>query len=104
MAGSTHSITLRKEVAWTELCLDLEMLVPPRAAHSDEMLEQLPGCLNDLGPSARDALDMRYRSQLRLEEIGTRLKRSEGAVKLLMFRARQALKLCLESKIRGGHD
>jgi RNA polymerase sigma-70 factor (ECF subfamily) len=35
---------------------------------------------------------------MKLAEIGRRLRRSEGAVKLLMFRARQALKYCLASK------
>ena len=94
----------RKEVAWTELCLQLETLVGPQPDRNDAMIERLPDCIHELGPSARDALDMRYRAQLRLEEIATRLKRSEGAVKLLMFRARQALRLCLESKVRGSHD
>ncbi|HZZ72499.1 MAG TPA: RNA polymerase sigma factor [Pirellulales bacterium] len=94
----------RKEVAWTALCLELEALVGTRIDAAPAVEEYLPACINELGPSARDALDMRYRAQLRLEQIGERLKRSEGAVKLLMFRARQALKLCLESKVRDGHD
>jgi RNA polymerase sigma-70 factor (ECF subfamily) len=42
---------------------------------------------------------MRYHSKLRLQEIGKRLCRSEGAIKLLMFRARQALRLCLDKKL-----
>jgi RNA polymerase sigma-70 factor (ECF subfamily) len=37
---------------------------------------------------------------LRLAEIGEQLKRSEGAVKLLVFRARHALKRCLDQKMK----
>ncbi len=33
-------------------------------------------------------------------EIGDKLRRSEGAIKLLLFRARQALKFCLNGKLR----
>jgi DNA-directed RNA polymerase specialized sigma24 family protein len=35
---------------------------------------------------------------MRLAAIGERLRRSEGAIKLLMFRARQALKNCINRK------
>jgi RNA polymerase sigma-70 factor (ECF subfamily) len=52
-----------------------------------------------LGQNARDALEMHYRGRMRLAAIGERLRRSEGAIKLLMFRARQALKNCINSKV-----
>jgi RNA polymerase sigma-70 factor (ECF subfamily) len=39
---------------------------------------------------------MHYASRLRLIQISEQLKRSEGAVKLLLYRARQALKRCLD--------
>jgi RNA polymerase sigma-70 factor (ECF subfamily) len=35
-----------------------------------------------------------------MAQIGTKLKRSEGAVKLLIHRARLALKNCLERKLK----
>ncbi len=91
----------RREVAWTELCLELEDLVESDDAMYDDMLAHLPVCLNSLGPSARQAIDFRYACKLRLAEIGTRMRRSEGATKLLMFRARQALKNCLERASQG---
>ncbi|HEY1067099.1 MAG TPA: RNA polymerase sigma factor [Pirellulales bacterium] len=94
-------VTRRKEVAWTELCLELEDFVegdqPPLY---EDVLSQLPDCVKSLGQSARQALELKYTAKLRLAEIGERLHRSEGAVKLLMFRARQALKSCLDSKLR----
>ena len=95
----------RKEVAWTELCLELDDMVRPPSGEGDDgtyddVLRHLPACLESLGPSARNAIDLRYRANLRLSAIGKKLHRSEGAVKLLMFRARQALKHCLDGKLR----
>jgi RNA polymerase sigma-70 factor (ECF subfamily) len=89
------------EASWTELCLELDALKPPppeKEDRLDDALDHLPNCLQELGDSARAAIDLRYKSKLRLAKIGERLHRSEGAVKLLMFRARQALKTCLDSK------
>jgi RNA polymerase sigma-70 factor (ECF subfamily) len=95
----------RKEVAWTELCLQLEELVDASHEQYEDALRHLPDCLTALGQSARQALDLHYQARLRLTEIGQRLHRSEGAVKLLMFRARQALRHCLNGKLLGAaHD
>lgn len=88
----------RREVAWTEMCLELEESSGPQADAYDEWLARLPECLESLGPSARQAIDLKYNARLKLAEIGARLRRSEGAAKLLMFRARQALKNCLERR------
>jgi RNA polymerase sigma-70 factor, ECF subfamily len=100
-----RDVKRRKEVAWTELCLELESVLPPDALWSDadDVIRYLPKCIEELGPSARQAIEMHYRSQRKLAEIGHELHRSEGAVKLLMFRARQALKDCLQmSSTRNG--
>jgi RNA polymerase sigma-70 factor, ECF subfamily len=90
----------RKEVAWTELCLELDALASEHEQHHDEALAHLPGCLDSLGQSAREAIDLRYRMQQRMAEIGLALKRSEGAVKLLVHRARAALRNCLDRKLK----
>jgi RNA polymerase sigma-70 factor (ECF subfamily) len=97
-----RKIRRRKEVAWTELCLELDDLVSAEEPLYGDTLVHLPGCLEGLGDSARQAIEMRYCSQLRLAEIGEKLRRSEGAAKLLMFRARQALKSCLDRKFQAG--
>ncbi len=91
----------RKEVAWTHLCLELDELLQtkPSETCADEASEHLPVCLESLGQSARQAIDLRYRDQKKLAEIGSQTGRSEGAVKLLMFRARQALRNCLDRKL-----
>jgi RNA polymerase sigma-70 factor, ECF subfamily len=90
----------RKEVTWTELCLDIDESQGATDSPWLAYATHLPDCMQGLGPSAKDALDLYYRQQRRLIEIGDRLRRSEGAIKLLLFRARQALKLCLNGKVR----
>ena len=90
----------RKEVAWTELCLELDALVGHHHSEQDDALHHLPKCLESLGQSAREAIDLRYSTALKWADIGVRLKRSEGAVKLLVHRARQALKYCLDRKLK----
>jgi len=90
----------RRETAWTALCLDIEDLSGGGADDGgdyDDVLGKLPDCLAALGPSARQALDLYYHDDLRMQEIAVRFKRSEGAVKLLVHRARQAVRRCLES-------
>lgn len=92
----------RREVGWTKLCLAADESSPPAESAFEDVAAHLPDCMENLGQNARDALEMHYRSRLRLAQIGQRLKRSEGAVKLLMYRARQALKDCLSSKTNCG--
>lgn len=92
-------ISRRREVAWTELCLELDQLVQDRASSGSEVMQTLPVCLESLGPSAKQAIDLRYRAQMRMNDIADYLRRSEGAVRLLVHRARLALKQCLESRL-----
>ncbi len=94
----------RKEVYWVELCLEVDESANPAEGVYDEVIEHLPDCLQTLGGSAREAINLKYGGRLRLAEIGRRLRRSEGAVKLLMFRARQTLRSCLAGKCKISPD
>ena len=95
----------RQEVAWTELCLEIDASRPEETSPYEDVIEHLPGCVGSLGQNAQEALSLRYRAKMRLAQIGEKLNRSEGAVKLLMYRARQALRHCLDGKLNGGpHD
>ncbi len=91
--------TKDREVAWTQLCLELDACYPQAEGPLDEAMTHLPECMSSLGQSAKKAIDLKYTGSMALSEIGDRLKRSEGAIKLLIFRARRALKSCLEGKI-----
>jgi RNA polymerase sigma-70 factor (ECF subfamily) len=93
-----RDVRRRKEVGWTELCLELETVLPVEWAEADDVLLWLPQCMSDLGPSAKQAIEMHYRSEQRVTEISLALHRSEGAVKILLHRARQALRDCLTRK------
>jgi RNA polymerase sigma-70 factor (ECF subfamily) len=95
-------VARRRETPWTELCLEVDALAEGPVEHENEALAHLPACVQSLGESARHALEMRYRDRLTLASIGGMLQRSEGAVKLLMYRARHALKHCIDRKLRMG--
>lgn len=88
----------RKETAWTEACLEIDDTVKAKEDVYGDLADSLPVCMEGLADTARQAIEMRYRSELHLPEIGEKLRRSAGAAKLLMFRARQALKNCLLRK------
>ena len=91
----------RKEILWTSICIELEdQKNEPDESIYDDVSTHLAECVETLGENAQQALDWRYRAKLRLIQIGEKLGRTEGAVKLLLFRARQALKICLERKSR----
>ncbi len=108
-----RQLNSRKEVAWTEMCLEAEQTSPSangaagsgqQAGLYDDIMDHLPNCLSHLGTTAREALLLHYRSKLKLTEISDRLERSVGAVKLLMYRARQSLKRCLDRRTSDNQD
>ncbi len=88
----------RKECAWTEACLEMDEVAASKPDVYGDMTDHLTGCMNGLGDTARQAIELRYRSEIQVTDIGRKLRRSAGAAKLLMFRARQALKNCLLRK------
>jgi len=90
----------RREVAWTELCLELEESVESEGLYED-VLHFLPVCTVRLGESAQQAITWHYMGGQKLQEIAGRLGKSLGAVKVLMVRARQALRRCIQSYTGG---
>ncbi len=85
----------RGEISWTDICLEVESRQGPCPLEQEELARRLQECLRQLTPAARDALRWHYREQEPLAHISRRLRRTVGAVKLLMYRARRALKKCL---------
>ena len=88
----------RGEVTWTEFCLELETARAVSFGEDGSDTLWLGECVEELGPSAREAIEWHYRMDRRLSEIAAVQHRSEGAVKLLLHRARQALRDCLTRK------
>ncbi|MDP6634497.1 MAG: RNA polymerase sigma factor [Phycisphaerae bacterium] len=87
----------RKEVAWTELCLELEETAQTENPYED-ILPLLPVCTLQLTESARDALNLRYMAGLKLQAIADETDSSLSAVKVLMHRARQTLRQCIQKQ------
>jgi RNA polymerase sigma-70 factor, ECF subfamily len=88
----------RKEIGWTELCLELEGILGADSPYEDA-LDLLPVCMSELGDAANQALYWHYMQGLKLEQIAQRLDRTLGAVKVLMVRSRQALKRCFQAHL-----
>jgi RNA polymerase sigma-70 factor (ECF subfamily) len=56
-------------------------------------------CIDKMGDSARELIDLRYTQALKLKDIARRLKRSELAVQVSLSRLRKSLRQCMQ---RGG--
>jgi RNA polymerase sigma-70 factor (ECF subfamily) len=62
-------------------------------------MEFLQECIQEVPPNLRELLDLKYRDDLSIETIAGRLSRTENAVWQALFRLRQQLRLCIESKL-----
>jgi RNA polymerase sigma-70 factor (ECF subfamily) len=62
-------------------------------------LEHLNECLAAVPAGQRELIDLKYREDLSIETIASRLKRTENAVWQALFRIRQQLKLCIDGKL-----
>jgi RNA polymerase sigma-70 factor (ECF subfamily) len=85
---------LRREVAdveWLAHCLALE-LAPDRAAMRDEAAPRLAAALERLPETHREVLEARFFDQLTFAEVGVRLGKSEGAVRVVCVRAIERLR------------
>jgi RNA polymerase sigma-70 factor (ECF subfamily) len=77
-------------------------------AEADELssreADALRECLEAVPPAMRALLDLKYHDGCHSEEIGARLERSMAWVRTTLFRVRQQLKECIESKVEGGSN
>ncbi|MCC6574150.1 MAG: sigma-70 family RNA polymerase sigma factor [Planctomycetes bacterium] len=63
-------------------------------------LKALAGCLQNLQGHTREVLDLFYKEQQRGAEIAQRMQLSEENVRVMIHRAKQALRKCMESKLK----
>jgi RNA polymerase sigma-70 factor (ECF subfamily) len=59
----------------------------------------LRSCRQDLADAAGRALQMRYEEALPIEAVASSLGRTLAATRQLLFRAREALRVCVEEKL-----
>lgn len=71
----------------------------PPAAERPDLPEALERCLGLLPPASRRAVDLRYAHSLTSAAVGRRLGLSPGAVRILLFRIRAALRDCLNRRL-----
>jgi RNA polymerase sigma-70 factor (ECF subfamily) len=59
----------------------------------------LEACRQTLAPGAAQALDLRYRKGLAVEAVADTLGRTAAATRQLLFRARAALRICVQGRL-----
>jgi RNA polymerase sigma-70 factor (ECF subfamily) len=87
----------RSSRRWEEIGRALEReTAPPEAGPADELMTAALGrCLDRLPARHQEMLRWYYEEDASAEEIGRRLQRSAGAVRVAMLRLREALRDCI---------
>lgn len=62
-------------------------------------VEFLQECMQAIPSGQIELLDLKYREDLSIETIATRLNRTQNAVWQALFRLRQQLRMCIEGKL-----
>lgn len=80
--------------------LDREWATLAAADQGEAALEALKICWDRLTDRARQALELRFRSQATREQIAAAVGLTEDGAKNLMQRAKQQLRTCIETKLK----
>jgi len=79
---------------------ELADLAQHRMAEVDLRREALEKCLNQLPPAQRQLIDLRYTGGHAIESIAEIIGRPQASIRQTLYRIRQALLTCIESKLR----
>lgn len=71
------------------------------AEEADPFRVALEQCLGGLAGRAKRAIDLRYTKGLSSPAVAREMNLSAGAVRMLLCRARQALRECIEQQVQG---
>jgi RNA polymerase sigma-70 factor (ECF subfamily) len=80
--------------------IDALCTAAPMAPPADELQARLRECLDDLPPSARKAIDLRYGEACKPVEVARRLNWKPEAVYVALSRARTTLRDCIKLKMK----
>lgn len=80
----------------------LQRSAPATDRGESAMLPHLQRCLDGLGASAQQLVQLRYRQALPIERIAQQLDKELVAVRVALSRLRAALKRCIERRAAGG--
>ncbi len=64
--------------------------------------EALAGCIEKLQDKARECVRLRYGQGVQVQGIAEQLGKTPNAISLVLFRARESLKKCVENTIQRG--
>jgi RNA polymerase sigma-70 factor, ECF subfamily len=81
----------------------IQRMAPGFESEPDELEERhfaLRQCLMRLRPQDRELLHHRYATDGSLQEYATKIRRSEGTLKAVLFNLRAALKRCIERELQ----
>jgi len=67
--------------------------------HSDERLQPLLECIDELAPKAREVLRLRYFAEHGPAEIAAMLGRTVAGINATLVKCREALRLCVAQKL-----
>lgn len=82
------------------LLRELADLADQRLSKLDDRRDALERCLNALPPPQRQLIDMRYVGGHAIESIAGIIGRPHASIRQTLFRIRQALLACIESKLQ----
>jgi RNA polymerase sigma-70 factor (ECF subfamily) len=80
--------------------MDALCATAPIAESTDDLQVMLEKCLEELAPSAREAIDMRYGEACKPTEIARRLGWKPESVYVTLSRARMSLRDCVDRKMK----
>lgn len=92
---SRHSVLCDNPVSDEEFYPDeanRHLLAPSKAVENEEFRIYLQGAVMELTPKQREVFILRYREELPLKEIGTKMGRSIGTVKAHLFQVHHNLR------------
>jgi len=79
---------------------DLADIAHDRLARIDYRREALESCLNKLPPPQRQLIDLRYSSGQAIDSIAEMIGRPQASIRQTLYRVRQTLLACIESKLK----
>ncbi len=69
-------------------------------ARDDEMRIALRDCLAKLSERQRKLISLRYEEKIPLRQLATEANQKESAMKMTLMRIREALRVCIEAKLK----
>lgn len=99
--GIARNLLLQEFERRTRLAPLAEQPAPLADPLVEDLGERLTLCLDELSPTARTLMELRYHDHISVQEIAVRLGRSASSVSVSLFRLRNALATCLGSGVTG---